>query len=101
MVRDMLIEGEIAAATSTGDVPRLTDVETAARIRLASNPSNLDWAVDQIAMARIARARALLTGSDASASSLALLEAAEVARDHGLPDLAARARSLLAIRLNA
>jgi hypothetical protein len=101
MVRDMLIEGEIAAATTTGDVPRLTDVETAARIRLASNPSNLDWAVDQIAMARIARARAVLTGSDASASSLALLEAAEVAHDHGLPDLAARARSLLAIRLNA
>jgi hypothetical protein len=101
MARDMLIEGEIAAATSSGDVPRLTDAETAARIRLASNPSELDWAVDQIAMARIARARALLTGSDASASALALLEAAEVARDHGLPDLAARAKALLEVRLTA
>jgi hypothetical protein len=101
MARDMLIEGEIAAATSSGDVPRLTDAETAARIRLASNPSELDWAVDQIAMARIARARALLTGSDASASALALLEAAEVARDHGLPDLAARAKALLTVRLTA
>jgi len=101
MARDMLIEGEIAAATSTGDVPRLTDAETAARIRLASNPSELDWAVEQIAMARIARARALLTGSDDSAASLALLEAAEVASDHGLLDLAARARSLLAVRLTA
>ena len=101
MARDMLIEGEIAAATSTGDVPRLTDAETAARIRLASNPSELDWAVEQIAMARIARARALLTGSDASAAALALLEAAEVASDHGLLDLAARARSLLTVRLTA
>ena len=101
MARDMLIEGEVAAAASVGDVPRLADAETAARRRLAGKPSELDWAVEQIAMARIARARAMLTGSDASATGLALLEAAEVARDHGMPGLAARADALLDFRLDA
>ena len=101
MARDMLIEGEVAAAASIGDLPRLTDAETAACRRLADNPSELDWAVEQIAMARIARARAVLTGSDASATGLALVEAAEVAHEHGMPGLAARAKALLGIRLNA
>lgn len=101
LARDMLIEGEVAAAASIGDVPRLTAAETAARRRLADNPSELDWAVEQIAMARIARARARLTGTDSSASGLALLEAAEVARDHGMPGLADRANALLGVRLDA
>ncbi|HEX8471332.1 MAG TPA: hypothetical protein VF633_09485 [Brevundimonas sp.] len=101
MARDMLIEGEVAAAVSTGDVPRLTVSETAARRRLSDNPSELNWAVEQMAMVRIARARALLTGSDASATGLALLEAAEVAYERGMPGLADRAKALLGVRLNA
>ncbi|CAN5315663.1 hypothetical protein BH10PSE1_BH10PSE1_00490 [soil metagenome] len=103
MARDMLIEGEIAAASSIGDLPRLTTAEAVVRRRLTeTNPtSDLDWAVDQIAMARIAQARSLLTGADAGTSGLALFEAAEVARERGLPGLAARAQALIADRISA
>jgi hypothetical protein len=103
MARDMLIEGEIAAASSIGDLPRLSRAETVVRERLteAKPVSALDWAVDQIAMARIAQARALLTGADAGSSALALFEAAEVARERGLPGLAARAQALIAQRIAA
>jgi len=103
MARDMLIEGEIAAAASIGDLPRLTTAETVVRRRLTETrpASDLDWAVDQIAMARIAQARALLTGTDAGTSGLALFEAAEVARERGLPGLAARAQALITDRITA
>ena len=104
MARDMLIEGELAAAASIGDLPRLSTAEAGVRKRLATRPApggELDWAVDQIAMARIAQARALLTGSDASQSALALFEAADVARERGLPGLAARAQTLIADRIGA
>ena len=99
MARDMLIEGEVAAVASIGDLPRLTTAEGAVRRRLSDTPSSdLDWAVDQIAMARIAQARALLTGGDASLTGLALVEAAEVARERGLPALAARADAMMKAR---
>ncbi|WP_395650547.1 hypothetical protein [Brevundimonas sp.] len=99
LARDMLIEGEVAAASSIGDLPRLTTAESAVRRRLSDTPaSDLDWAVDQIAMARIAQARALLTGGDASLTGLALIEAAEVARERGLPALAARADAMMRSR---
>lgn len=49
-------------------------------------------------MARIAQARALLTGGDASLTGLALIEAAEVARERGLPALAARADAMIKAR---
>lgn len=101
MARDMVIEGEIAAASSIGDLPRLANAEAIVRRRLTETTptSDLDWAVDQIAMARIAQARSLLTGGDAGTSGLALFEAAEVARERGLPGLAARAQTLIPHRI--
>lgn len=103
LARDMLAEGEIAAAAAVGDLPRLSRSEAIIRQRLSAPaaPSALDWAVDQLAMARIARARSRLTGADASAANLGLFEAAEVARERGLPALSARAQDLIACRAEA
>lgn len=103
MARDLLIEGEIAAAASIGDLPRLATAEGVIRRRLTKGGpvSELDWAVDQIAMARIAQARSLLTGAEAGTASLALFEAADVATERGLPALAARAQALIADRVDA
>jgi hypothetical protein len=103
MARDLLIEGEIAAASSIGDVQRLGAAEAVVRQRLTeTRPAfELDWAVDQIAMARIAQARARLTGADEGSAGLALFDAAEVARECGLPGLAARAEALIADRMTA
>lgn len=103
MIRDLLIEGEIAAAVSIGDLPRLTTAETVVRRRLSDGRPvcELDWAVDQIAMARIAQARSKLTGAEAGSANLALFEAADVARDRGLPALAARAEALIVHRVDA
>lgn len=103
MIRDLLVEGEIAAAASIGDLPRLATAEAVVRRRLSDGPpvSELDWAVDQIAMARIAQARSQLTGADAGTANLALFEAADVARARGLPALAARAEALIVHRVDA
>ncbi len=103
MARDMLSEGEIAAAVSVGDLPRLNTAEGVVRRRLSRGGTvcELDWAVDQIAMARIAQARSLLTGAEAGAACLALFEAADVASERGLPGLAARAQALIPDRVNA
>lgn len=103
LARDMLAEGEIAAAASVGDLSRLARSEAIIRQRLGGRQvsSELDWAIDQMAMARIARARSRLTGADASAANLGLFEAAEVARERGLPALSARAQTLIACRAEA
>ncbi|MDB5422213.1 MAG: hypothetical protein JWR59_2160 [Brevundimonas sp.] len=103
MIRDLLIEGEIAATASIGDLSRLATAETVVRRRLSDRRpvSELDWAVDQIAMARIAQARSQLTGADAGTANLALFEAADVARERGLPALAARAEALIVHRVDA
>lgn len=103
MIRDMLSEGEIAAAASVGDIQRLNMAEAVVRRRLTDGRPvcALDWAVDQIAMARIAQARTLLTGAEAGSAGLALCEAADVARERGLPALAARAEALILHRVDA
>ena len=103
MIRDLLMEGEISAAVSIGDLPRLTMAETVVRRRLSAGRPicELEWAGDQIAMARIAQARSRLTGAEAGSANLALFEAADVARERGLPALAARAEALIVHRVDA
>lgn len=95
---DLMITREIEAAASAGDLEDLTKIETRVRRRLVERegvPSAIDWAVDQIAMARLMIARADLMGSDPDQAAFVLAEAAEAAQDHGVPVLADRAKSLM------
>jgi hypothetical protein len=50
----------------------------------------LDWAADQIGMARLALARSRLTGCEPRAVGLMLAEAIEAAREGGAPALMER-----------
>ena len=95
---DLLIQREIALAATNGDLMALTRIETRIRRRLAERvgaPGAVDWAVDQIAMARLMIARAQLMGLHADQAAFVLSEAAEAARDHGVPVLADRAKGLM------
>lgn len=95
---DLMVSREIDAAASAGDLEDLTKIETRVRRRLAERegvPSAIDWAVDQIAMARLMIARADLMGSDPDQAAFVLAEAAEAAQDHGVPVLADRAKNLM------
>lgn len=111
LARDRRLEIEIQGAKAAGDTTLLETLRKAiiARLSLARHkpaPSDLaatgdlDWAVDQIALARLDMAGARLTGSGTrSSAGFALFEAAEIARDRGLPELAARAEALMPGRL--
>ncbi len=95
---DLLTTREVAAAAEHGDLTELTRIESRIRRRLADRegaPSALDWAVDQLGMARLMIARADLMGSDPDQAAFVLAEAAEAARDHGVPVLADRAKGLM------
>ena len=93
-------ERRLAAATNiaedAGDVAALFGLETIVRQRLAARESQpLDWAADQIGMARLAMARGRLMGVEPRAVGLMLAEAMETAREWGAPALVERA--LLAV----
>jgi hypothetical protein len=95
---DLMATREIETAATAGDLTELTRIETRVRRRLAERegvPSAIDWAVDQIAMARLMIARADLMGSAPDQAAFVLAEAAEAAQEHGVPVLADRARSLM------
>jgi hypothetical protein len=95
---DLLIAREIERAMEGGDMIALTRIETRVRRRLAERvgpPSAVEWAVDQIAMARVMIARGRLMGSDPHHAAFVLSEAAEAARDHGVPVLLDRAKTLM------
>ena len=95
---DLLVSREIETASAQGDLTELTKIETRIRRRLADRvgaPSALDWAVDQIAMARLMIARSDLVGVDPDQAAFVLSEAAEAAREHGVPVLADRAMGLM------
>ena len=95
---DLLVAREIETAATAGDLTELTRIETRVRRRLADRsviPTAIDWAVDQIAMARLMIARSQLMGSDPDQAAFVLAEAAEAARDHGVPVLADRAKGLM------
>jgi hypothetical protein len=98
LAMDLLTAREVAACATHGDLLGLARLEIRVRRRLADRvgaPSAVDWAVDQIAMARVMIARAGLLGIDPDQAAFVLAEAAEAARDYGVPVLADRARALL------
>jgi hypothetical protein len=83
------LQAKIALAEAVSDVAAVTGLEAEIRRRLgtAGTPQPLDWAADQIGMARLALAKARLTGSDPRAVGLMLAEAIETARECGAPAL--------------
>ncbi|ADL00501.1 conserved hypothetical protein [Brevundimonas subvibrioides ATCC 15264] len=98
LARDLLVAREIERALDTGDLMALTRIETRVRRRLAERvgpPSAVEWAVDQLGMARVMIARGQLMDSAPDQAAFVLSEAAEAARDHGVPVLADRARALM------
>ncbi len=110
LARDRRLEVETRAAETARDrdlletlresiLRRLSLVRRAPAPGDASDAGDLDWAVDQVALARLDAAGARLTGrTERSTSGFALFEAAEIARDRGVTDLADRAEALMPVR---
>lgn len=91
----------VAEAEDQGDLTALAAVAARLRVRLQSEDADtapLDWAADQIGLARVSLAVEALSGHAPLGVALALSEAAEVAREHGVPVLAMRAESLMKVR---
>lgn len=98
LATDLMMSREIAAAEAVADLDDLDRIEARVRRRLVEQraaPSPLGWAVDQMAMARLMIARSELLGGDPGQAAFVLSEAAEAARDHGVPVLADRAQTLM------
>lgn len=97
LAHERRVAQEASRAGSIGDLTALLEIETGLRRRL-TRPSvvstPLDWASDQIGMARIALARARWTGQTPRGLGLMLTEAAATAREYGAPALAQRAERL-------
>lgn len=91
LARERRLAAETALAEAAGDVPGLAGLETTVRQRLVRDCQPLDWAADQIGMARLAMARGRLTGAEPRAVGLMLAEAMETAREWGAPSLVERA----------
>lgn len=110
LARDRRLEVETRAAETARDrdllktlresiLRRLAVVRRAPAAGEAGDAGDLDWAVDQIALARLDAASARLTGrAERSTSGFALFEAAEIARDRGVADLAEAAEALMPVR---
>lgn len=97
LAHERRVAQEASRAASIGDLGALLEIETGLRRRLirpsvAATP--LDWAADQIGMARIALARARWTGESPRDLGLMLVEAAATAREYGATALAQRAERL-------
>jgi hypothetical protein len=101
LAREARFARETAAAEGAGDIKTLSGLRTRLCGRLADRSGRqtpLDWAADQIAIARINLALGRLTGGDAPGLDMALIEAAETARELGVTVLATRAEALTASR---
>lgn len=119
LARDRRLEVEAAAAGAAGDADRLDRMAAEVRRRLVArrltarpggearheadsamlDRGDLDWAVDQIGLARIEAAIGRLTGAAVTTdSAFALFEAAEIARERGVPTLAESAERLMPVR---
>ena len=114
LARDRRLEVEARAAETAGDTDRLQRMGAEVRRRLTARRTpaqraeasdryvdngDLDWAVDQIGLARLDAAWARLTaGQPATDAAFALFEAAEIARDRGVPQLAEAAETLMPVR---
>lgn len=93
LVRERRLAAEVTLAEALGDLKGLNGLEAVVLRRLAGPDATqpLDWAADQIGMARLFMARARLTGVEAKSVGLILAEALETARERGATALADRA----------
>ena len=101
LAREARCARETVAAEADGDLKTLSDLRVRLCGRLADRSHRetpLDWAADQIAIARINLALGRLTGRDAAGLDMTLVEAAATARELGVAVLAARADALIAAR---
>lgn len=114
LARDRRLEVEARSAETAGDAERLDRMAEEVRRRLRMrrrsaqrheledryiDNGDLDWAVDQIGLARLEAASGRLAGErTATAAAFALFEAAEIARDRGAPQLAEAAEALMPVR---
>ncbi len=97
LAREARFAREIEMTASVGDLAGLDRIEL--RLleglrRTGPKATGLDWAADQVALGRVACARAGLTGSDAGGLRMALIEAAGTAREQGIRSLAEQADGL-------
>ena len=96
LARERLTAERVAAARSRGDRGVLEAIAQELRRRIAQPIAPLDWAADQIGLARAATARADLGEAGPGEPGLMLTAAAETARDLGAPALARVAEGVLA-----
>ncbi|MCO8028765.1 hypothetical protein NI454_02225 [Brevundimonas diminuta] len=99
LAHEQRVSQDAARASAAGDLTALLDIETSLRRRLARpsvTATPLDWAAEQIGLARVALARARWTGESPRGVGLMLTEAAQTAREYGAQTLAERAERLTA-----
>ncbi|MDI1281228.1 hypothetical protein [Brevundimonas sp.] len=101
LAREARFALETAAAESAADLKTLSALRARLCRRLGDRSGRqtpLDWAADQIAIARVNIALGRLTGLEAVCLDMTLVEAAATARELGVTALAARAEGLIAGR---
>lgn len=114
LARDRRLEVEAAAAERAADSQRLERMVLEIRRRLLArrqparrdatdgrfvDTDDLEWAVDQIGLARLDAALMRRTGAPRDQDlAFALFEAAEIARDRCVPELAETAEALMPVR---
>jgi hypothetical protein len=92
LARERRLALEVDLAEDVGDIATLFGLEKIVHQRLTARASEpLDWAADQIGMARLAMAKGRLMGIEPRAVGLMLAEAMETAREWGAPVLLERA----------
>lgn len=91
LARERRQAAEVDLAEAMLDVSALNGMQLAVLCRLSARPQPLDWAADQIVMARLTLACARLTKTQPKAVGLMLAEAIETAREWGAPALVERA----------
>lgn len=97
LARERLSAGRVAAAEAAGDPAALDAIQAELRRRVAVPGAPLDWAADQIGLARVALARGRLCDASAGQTGLMLAAAVDVATEEGCPLLARQAEALLSL----
>lgn len=93
LARDQKLEAETVLSEGAGDAGQLSRMAQTLRRRLEQGGAPLDWAVDQIGLARLGLARARLGEGEPRAVGMMLAEAAATAREWGAAVIAARAEA--------